>query len=269
MKRLLNFFLAAVLAFAPVANADLRASSGAFGSVAVTGGNVSFVQRVSLPMVRSNTGTMGNNGAYTAGTPYGKTYAKCYIYFAAAQIAAGSTAGWYYAEGSSTTAFTVYNNNPVGVPTAPASKTAFVTTGPGAITGDTTEQGLLLVVAANQLAPSGFFRMRARFTNNNTAGNKTARLRYSGLAGTQLVGQVNTTATGMYAESTTVNQSVTNAQESSAYLHTTAGGLSVTLASSAIDTTATSNPAVTTQIAVATDWMVMEWAILEVMTDGT
>lgn len=240
-------------------------------AIAATGGNVPFVQRCALPMGRTATGTMSNNGAYVSGTAYGKTYPKCYLYFGAAQIAAGSAAGWYYAEGSSTTAFTVYNNTWTAgtMPTAPASKTAFVTTGPGAITGDTTEQGLVFPIAQNQLGASGWWKARARFSNNNSAGAKVARIRYSDVGGTQVAGSSLTTGTSVYLEATSVNQGATNVQEVVGTVTLAAGTSAAAFSLLAVDTTAATKPAVTTIIAVATDWQVMEWAIFELMQDGT
>lgn len=214
---------------------------------------------------------MGNNGAYVAGTAYGKTYGKCYVYFAVNQIATGVAAGWYYAEASSTTAFTVYNNNPAatGMPTAPTSKTAFVTTGPGAITGDTTEQGLLVPIAANQPGLSGWWRLRARFRNNTTGTGKTHRIRYSGIAGTQLVGIAAAAAGDSYLDAMVNQEGVANVQEALGTI-TGASGLGTgTFTTLGIDTTASTTAAATTQIATATDWAVMEWAVFEMMTDGT
>lgn len=269
MKRLFSLLFAALFAFAPLAQADLRASSGAFGPVSVTGGNVWYVVRSTIPFFRTPTGTMGNNGAYTSGTAYAKVLAKCYLYFAANQIAAGVAAGWYYAEGSSTTAFTVFNNTYTsGTPTFPASKTAFVTTGTGAITGDITEQAILLNIPANQLGPSGGFRLTAKFSHNNTAGTKNPRLRYSGLGGNQLSGQTASTSTASYLYSTVFNQQATNVQEAAGWVGN-AAATGAQFASTSVDTTAATTPAVTMVMGTATDWIGVEWWTLEFLTDGT
>lgn len=91
-----------------------------------------------LPMILPSSGSMGNNGAITLTTALDATYANCYLYLPANAIEAGSAAGWYFAQMSSTTLGTVYNNTYTsGVPSIPASPAAFATTGPGAYTQST------------------------------------------------------------------------------------------------------------------------------------
>lgn len=238
----------------------------------ITGGNIWFtVSKCSIPFLRSPTGTMGNNGAFTSGTALPKTYLKGYMYFAANQIAAGVVAGWYPAVGSSTTAFTIYNNPYTsGTPTWPSSLTAFVTTGPGATTGDLTEQGPIPGLGANLIGTVGGFRMRARFTHANSVGNKTHRIRFSGVGGTQLVGAAYTTTTAAWAVSETFAQQSAAVQESAASIFSTGANTVVTQGvSTSVDMTAATTVSPTTQLAASTDYAVMEWYVLEALTDGT
>src|SRR5579859_1785192 len=93
-----------------------------------------------IPFIVANTGTMGNNGALTLGTALPSTYANAYVYLPANAISAGSAAGWYFCQFSSTTVGTVFNNTySSGTPQIPAALVSFATTGPGAYTGVTTQ----------------------------------------------------------------------------------------------------------------------------------
>jgi hypothetical protein len=161
-------------------------------SVAITGGSISgqvtgvpvTQSKSALPMISVSTGSMANNGAISGLTALPFTYASCYLYLPTNAIVAGSAAGWYYAQMSSATAGTVFNNTyTTGVPTIPTSPTAFATTGPGAFTGDTTEQGITLPIPA--LLVTSEIEYRVVFQCNNNANVKTARVRFSGSSGSQ------------------------------------------------------------------------------------
>lgn len=94
------------------------------------------------PFIKPASCTMGNNGALSDHPALNMIYDQgSWTYFDASQLYAGSTAGWYWTVWSSTTAATVYANTytPGGDDSAPASPTAIVATGPGAITGSTSE----------------------------------------------------------------------------------------------------------------------------------
>lgn len=141
------------------------------------------------------TGTIGDNGALTLGTALSVIYANCYLHFPANAISAGSAAGLYYVVMSSTTVGTIYNNlYTSGDPTAPAVPTPFVTTGPGAYTGATTE-----ITLRSYTIPAGLMRANSAIRNawrggwNNSAGSKTQRVKLGAtatylLAGTTTVG---------------------------------------------------------------------------------
>lgn len=100
-----------------------------------------------IPIILPSSGSFANNGALTLTTALDIAYPACYMYFPANAIFAGSAAGFYYAEMSSASAATVYNNALSGAfPTAPTSKTAFSTTGPGAYTQTTNSDIAALTV---------------------------------------------------------------------------------------------------------------------------
>jgi len=131
-----------------------------------------------VPFVLVSSGTMGNNGALSGITAVSNTYPNAYVYLPANAISTGSTAGWYYAVFSSTTAATIYNNTYTsGVPSIPASPTAFVTTGPGAYTQTTSAvTALNYTVAAGTISNiNAQLNVNVYCSNNNTANTKYYR----------------------------------------------------------------------------------------------
>lgn len=150
------------------------------GDASITGGNTQYVLLQSqIPFILPASGTMADNGAFTNGTALARTVSKCFMYFAANQIAAGVAAGWYYTEGSSTTAFIVYNNTYTsGIPAFPAAKTAFAVTGAGATTGVTTEiVGPTMTLTGGRMGTRGRVDFEVAYTCTNNANAKTARHR--------------------------------------------------------------------------------------------
>lgn len=110
---------------------SIRASSTRSTSPAI-------ISQSGFPMILPSSGTIGNNGALSALTALPTIYANCYMYFPVNAIAAGVAAGMYYVVMSSTTAGTIYNNTYTsGHAEPPAIPTPFVTTGPGAYTQTT------------------------------------------------------------------------------------------------------------------------------------
>src|SRR6266481_4332593 len=73
------------------------------------------------------TGTIPGTGNTVAFSPPTRViYANCYFYLPASAIFSGSTAGVYFAQGSNTTVYVVYDNILLsGVPTIPAVPTPF------------------------------------------------------------------------------------------------------------------------------------------------
>jgi hypothetical protein len=112
-----------------------------------------------IPFIIVSSGSMGNNGALTITGAVASIYPNAYVYLPSGAISSGSAAGYYYAVFSSTTAATVYNNTYTpgsGVPTVPASPTAFSTTGPGAYTQSASPPNpFSVVIPANALSING------------------------------------------------------------------------------------------------------------------
>lgn len=226
-------------------------------SLAGQNGSIAFVASSSaIPMIQVSSGSMGNNGALTGVTSLPSTFAKCYLYLPASAISAGSTAGWYYAQMSSATAGTVFNNTYTsGTPTVPASPLAFATTGPGAFTGDTTEQGVLVSIPANGVGPNGRIVIDVSFANNNTAGTKTRRVRWGGIAGTVVVSGADTTSIGLTIRGAAIaNRGATGAQELASGIFSSSASFSLpTTTTATVDTTAAQTVAISVQKGTATD----------------
>lgn len=227
-----------------------------------------------IPLISAPTGTMANNGAVTLGTALAQIYANCYLYLPAGSIAAGvpAAAGWLFAQMSSTTVGVVFNNTFSGTApvTVPASPTAFVTTGPGAFTGDTTEQGVLVTVPAGSMGTNGSWHAQFMFGNNNSVGTKTARMRWSGISGGQLSAVADTTVIGALLEGIEQNRGVAASQIGWGTSLNPSGTLAVTENSVAsVNTAATSTIAFTGQKGTATDWWMIDYFQAFILTDGT
>jgi hypothetical protein len=240
------------------------AAVGITGGV-LTGTNVPYdIAAGAVPVIKVSSGTMGNNGALSGITALGRTYSGgAWLYLPAGAVAAGvpAAAGFQWGVGSSTTAFTVYNSTWNGTGAPPIGvQTAFVTTGPGAFTGDTTEQGIAITVPAGAMGPNGYIEIVAVFSHTNSAGNKVPRLRLGGVGGTSYAGANALTTTvhaAVYAKVS--NTGVQNAQVGT--IGAAFGGLgtsTIAPATGSVDTSASTTVYISHTNAVATDNTVIE-----------
>lgn len=240
------------------------------GSASITGGSISGVSGVrvklaswGVPIIIASSGSIGNNGALTGHTSLPRTYSGgAYVYYPANAIAAGVVAGFYWTVFSSATAGTIFNNtySGSGVPSVPTSNTAFVTTGPGAYTGVTTEQGIVIDIAAGLLGTNGNLEVVIEGANNNSAGTKTYRARLGGAAGTAFISSAQTTGTGPFVFGTKVwNAGVANSQQGySTFMQSGGGGLLASQTTAAVDTTAATDVRITGTHGGATDFVLIE-----------
>lgn len=163
-----------------------------------------------VPFIIANTGTMANNGALTLGTALPTAYPNAYVFLPANAIFAGSAAGWYYTQFSSTTVGVVFNNlyvagsQPSLLPQP--NLVPFVATGPGAYTGVTTAQtGPSFNLNSNMLGGNGgLLRLTVMESVNNTAGTKTLAALINGVT---VQSNALTTTTGNVAVSLIANRS--------------------------------------------------------------
>ncbi len=223
-----------------------------------------------IAFVWGPTGTMANNGADTLGTALPTTYANGYILLPAGAIAAGVPAAvtWYFFQASSTTALTIFNNTYTsGIPTVPASPTAFVTTGPGAYTGVTGAQaGPTISVAGGSLGVNGAIRVRHYWSVPNNANTKNPLISYGG---TTFYNASGASLAGLYSEHLIVNRGVANAQigapSNSIGLGTGTGGAG-TFVYGSVNSANAQNLILQAKLAVATDFVVLEGFAAEVLS---
>lgn len=236
-------------------------------------GLLSQVGAVGTPSGIANTGSIGTNGAITLGTSLGLTYGptsnNCpgvWLYFPAGALYTGSIAGSYWCVMTSGTAGTAYNNllPATGAWTPPTTPSPIVAAGPGAYTGATTIQTLgTIVVPANMMGPQGALLVTRHDTVNNTGGNKTLTLAFGG---TVFNAPVITTQLANAFRSVIRNRGVTNAQVGGPTPSAAGLGSSTTaLVTSGTDTTVAQNVVLSGTLAAATDVLVMEAVLVEVI----
>jgi hypothetical protein len=152
---------------------------------AITGTNVPYMlSKSGVPFVKAPTGTMANNGAVTFGTALPRTYSNgAWIWYAAGAVAAGvpATASWLWTVMSSTTVGTVFNSTySSGTPTI-GTATPFVTVGPGAFAGDTSEvTAITISQPAGAMGLNGLLEWLLNFSTVSNANAKTVKFKFGG-----------------------------------------------------------------------------------------
>jgi hypothetical protein len=213
-----------------------------------------------MHFITAPTGTMANNGAVTLGTALDRTYSEgCWMWFPAGAVATGvpAAAAWLWVVMSSTTVGTVFNSTyTTGNPTA-GTATAYATTGPGAFTGDTTEHGVTIPIAAGLMGANGVVTAGVQYRHNSTAGTKTGRIRFSGSAGTILVSNAPTASTGLRLRAEIGNSGATGAQSFAAEGIVFSFSGILTVGNTTIDTSVATSIYLSMQSNTATDYQVM------------
>lgn len=133
-----------------------------------------FLIQGGIPTFLQSSGSVAANGALTGLTAFATTYTDVYLYFPSGAVYAGSAAGSYYCQMSSTTAGTIFDNRYVsGTPTIPATPTPIVAAGPGAYTQTTATaiQLLSATLSGGTMGNNGkmnFDYLSATINNGNT-----------------------------------------------------------------------------------------------------
>lgn len=214
-----------------------------------------------VPMILQSSGTIGNNGALSAITALPQTYSGgCYMYFPANAIAAGSAAGMYFVIMSSATAGTIYNNlYSSGTPIIPVTPTPFVTTGPGAY-AQTTGVAIPLVsipVPGGSMGLNGIVECHSYIANIGNTNAKTMTLSFGGQA-FQSVAQATAANISAEWESIIQNRGSLTTQVCGPLAAPGFGpntGANVVLN---VNTAVTQNVVMSGQLAVATDWTMLD-----------
>ena len=208
-------------------------------------------------MCLQSSGTVGNNGALSGLTAFPVALGPCFLFFIANSLYAGSLAGFYYANVTSTTAATVYNDMWTGgVPVYPATPTPIVATGPGVYTQATGVDvtAASFIIPGGSLGPNGSLTLFPQFGANNTAGSKawTAKL-----ANNTLVGKVNTTATMDNTPMILRNAGAVDKQIATNYVGFSSSAGAV-FQRTTVDTTVDQEFIITLKLAVATDYFFLQ-----------
>lgn len=222
----------------------------------LTGGSYTLFSN-GIAMIVPSSGSIADNGALTLTTALPNAYANCYMYFPADAIEAGSAAGLYYVQMSSTTAGTIFNNTYTsGRPTIPASPTAFATTGSGAYTQTTAADLTLLsfTLPGGAMGPHGrveFYQQAVHAANSNI---KTPKIK---IGGATVYSPNSTTQTLIMVPYILKNRGVQNRQVDNSF----AGFSNVTTTAGqyrAIDTSVDNTILYTASLANAADFYVLE-----------
>ena len=207
-----------------------------------------------------SSGSVASNGALTLTTAIPTSYTwGCYMYLPAGAAYAGSVAGLYFVVMSSTTLGTIYDNRLAAgdSPTVPTTLVPIVAAGPGAYTQTTSPVDLTTItIPANTLGANGWMLCAPTWAFPNNANNKVISLV---LGSTNIYAKTRTTATQEMPLIDIRNRGVVNRQFSGWGSSGAPGTASTAgFGSSSVDTSAATNVIVRGQLAVATDYIILE-----------
>lgn len=266
-----GYALGSIVSLSPVAEAAYVAAAQAqyytFPAAPNTGGNPPsrrILAMGGIPAIIANSGTVATNGTITLGTALQLTYPQCWLYLPAGAIVGGS-AGWYYAIMSSTTVGVVYTNYQatMSLPLAlGAAATLTVATGSNSgYTGVTTEVTMAsAVIPAGLLGTNGAVIAEGLWAHNSTAGAKVSKIAFGG---STLLSVSATTSLTTDIRKKIQNRSATSQINRVAVDTGASQSVAPTLLS--IDTTAEVTVALTGSIATATDTLVLENFLIELL----
>lgn len=145
-----------------------------------------LLSQSAIPVILAASGSIANNGAMSLTSGNGATFPSAWVTLPANAISSSSAAGTYFCQFSSS-AFGTLFNNVLGnqTPFIPATTSAFITSGPGAFTGqgvgaaDAYLFGISL--PAGTLGPNGALRLRAAYSDPATSNNNSGSI-YLGIA---------------------------------------------------------------------------------------
>lgn len=214
-----------------------------------------------LAMVIPSSGTMAANGAVTLTTavPLSGGYSwGCYMYFPAGAVYAGSVAGFYFTVMSSNNLGTVYDNRYAGeMPQVPLVPTPIVAAGPGAYAQTLSPVDMLTyTIPGGSMGNNGRLIVAPVWAIPNNANNKTLSTTFGG---SNVYAKTRTTATQEAPLVDIRNRGVPTRQFSGwanaglPNVSSTAGLLNL-----AVDTTADVACTARGQLAVATDFIILE-----------
>ena len=228
--------------------------------VAPSGGAAIWKRSSALACLVPSSGSVATNGALTLTTALPTAYTwGCYMYLPAGAAYAGSAAGLYFVVMSSTTLGTIYDNRLAAgdSPTVPTTLVPIVAAGPGAYTQTTSPVDLTTItIPANTLGANGWMLCAPTWAFPNNANNKVISLV---LGSTNIYAKTRTAATQEMPLIDIRNRGVVNRQFAGWGSSGAPGTASTAgFGSSSVDTSAATNLIVRGQLAVATDFIILE-----------
>lgn len=210
-----------------------------------------------IPVILAPNGTVATNGTVTLGTALPLIYANAWMRLPAGAVV-GGLAGLYFVKMTSTTEGQVYTNyaDPTAafVPSIPATQVAAVGSNAGYTQATAADLPLAtLSLGAGAMGLNGEVRANALFGLNSTAGAKTAKIKL----GASTVGSLAMTTSVAGSLSNQVrNRGAANAQI--AQTADVSAGSANANALLAVDTAVAQLVTISGQLAVATDYLVLE-----------
>ena len=217
----------------------------------------SHIAKSGVLMVIPSSASVGNNGSVTGLTAFPVALGGCFAYFPAGALYAGSVAGFYYTDVTSTTTATVYAYRWTGgIPAFPTTPTPIVATGPGAYTQTTGVD----ITAASFTVPGGYLGINGslflypNFGANTTANAKSWSAKY---ANNVLIGRSNTTTSMDNTPVVLRAAGRADRQIATAYAGLTANAGAL-FGRFSVDSTVAQEYIITMKLATATDFMFLQ-----------
>lgn len=220
----------------------------------------------SIPYVSMSSGSIAANGALSGFTNFGATLPNAWLYLPANAVAASSPAGWYYTAFSSTSAGTVYLNQPATLDAPIPTSLTPVTDGQGAYTGVTSAVNTPAIsMPAHTMGPNGKLLVSMVVTSSaNNANTKTLAYTMNGSSAVSSISCANLfTNSGLVMA---VNNGVENVQRTLTVAANVSG--SPTNNASTVDTGAAWSLTFNIAKGTATDNVFMESGTFTLLNDG-
>lgn len=225
-----------------------------------------------VPALIAPNGTVATNGTITLGTALSTTYSGGIWTYLPAGAVVGGLAGFYWTVMSSTTVGQVTTEyraaDALFAPTLGTSVTPAV--GSNAAYTQTTGAAILLLTAkilGNSLGAYGSLRATYHVENNNSAGTKsfTMNVRGTGGGAISIIGSA-TTSTSTTTQHRVHNRGRIDRQVSSVSFSSTFGASSNPVFMYTLDTSQDTFAEFTGNLAVATDWIILQSVTVEVLS---
>jgi len=225
-----------------------------------------LLKQSAIPVIIAPNGTVAANGTITLVTALPTTYTRAWVRLPASAVV-GGLAGLYYATFISTTVGSIKTNFADAAssftPYIPESPVAAV--GSGAAYTQTTAADITL---ANITVPGGFMgangsvRSTLVFANNNSANTKTLAYRFASVVN---ITTSQTTSTGVRTQLQTSNRGSESLNYTYPSIGSCFGPTSNPPPYTTVDTSANQSLTLTGQLAVATDYVILEGFTVEVL----